>query len=541
MIYSRLHKAVALALIQSFCVSGCTALEPKVQSLETRVQKEIKQEHAKAEEPIPVIASTNAAWLAGTPVDIAEPVLPILKQNVGYHPTKPFSLSDVSSWITQTTGLIVDTAEIQQSSLSGNTTSTTTQAGAAAAAPATSTQNTNNIALMSFSKEIGKNYYEGTLAGLLDVISNKSNSWWKIASGRAVFYRTETKTFYLPVLSRKFTGSNSITSSSGNSTNSGATAGSTTTGSTASGSSNSTSDYTVDFWADIQSTATTIAAGGKIATNPSAGSVTVTGTPAQVRHVEEWARDYGNQLSQQVAIEVKIYSVKLSHEENYNWNPNIIYKAASGVVGYAVSGPQAPAVVSGGTPLKLGLSLLNNATSGSKTQYSGTQLALQALSTQGHVVEQISQRVVARNGSPTPMQLANDQGYQVSSSETLTPNVGSTKSTVTGTLTTGFTALFTPRIVNGKVVLDMAMSNSLFNGFTTSATGDQKPNVDVQKFQQSVSLTPGDALMLTGLQRDRGNASKSGVGASDNYLLGGGVDNNLDKQLVAIVITATIL
>ena len=525
-------------------IAGCSNLEPKVKALESNVGKDITKYQEKAAEPVPVITSTSASWLAGAPVRIAEPVLPILTQTVGYHPIKPVSMTDLASWITQFTGLVVDIAELQSTSSTTSSQVAGAIGGVAPIAPVGAIGATTGVA-GSPQQLMQSMYinYSGTLSGLLDVAANKSSAWWKVIDGKVSFYRTETKTFYLPAIARKFTGDNTITTSTGGSSSGGA-GGATSSGATSAGGANSTSNYSVDIWADLDKTAKTVGSGAQVSVNQSSSSITVTGTPAQIRHVEDWVRGLSDQMSQQVAISVRVYSIKLTNEDNYNWSPSVIFKAASGVLGYSIKGPQTPLVVSGNTPFNLGVSLLSNATSGNSTQYSGSQLAFQALSTLGHVVENINQTVVTLNGQPAPIQMATQQGYLASSSTTQTANVGSTSTLIPGTITTGFTAMFLPRIVNGKVILGMTMVNSSSNGFTNISSGGstiQNPNIDSNTFQQSVSLTPGDALLLTGLQRDNGSANKSGVGSPDNYVLGGGVDNNMGKQVVAIVITAKIL
>lgn len=555
---SRLNSLVLLAIASMF--TGCTTLEPKVRTFEGNVHNDIKKHQEKADEPIPVITSTSAAWLAGAPVQIAEPVLPILTQSVSYHPTKAVSLADVASWITQTTGLVIDIAELQTNATTGvagsamGTMGATGMPGALPGMPTGMPMSPGGVGIMGATTGYQQQQnmysmfinYEGPLSGLLDVAANKSTAWWKIIDGRASFYRSETKTFYLPSVARKFTGDSTITSSTGGSGSGGSSgsSGGVSAGVTSNGGANSISNYVVDLWSDLDKTAKTVGAGAQVSTNESAGSITVTGTPAQVRHIEDWVRNLSNQLSQQVAVTVHVYSIKLSNEDNYNWDPSIVFKSATGVLGYTITGPQSPPVISGNTPLNLAVNVLNNAKSGKTSQYNGSQLAFQALSTLGRVTEKISQTVVTMNGQPAPVQIANQQGYLAASSTTLSSNVGSTTSLTPGTITTGFTAMFLPRIVNGKVILGMTMTNSASNGFTTATSGGSSimnPNVDSNTFQQSVSLTPGDALLLTSLQRDKGGINKSGVGAPDNYLLGGGVDNTYAKQIVAIVITAKIL
>ena len=536
---------LAAAMIPIF--TACSSITPKVRALESSVTADISKHQEKLAEPIPVISSNPGAWLAGNPVQIAEPVLPVLNLDISWHPTKAVSLADAATWIYKNTGLVVELTDLQ-------TTSTGVSTGIATpAVPAVPNMPQPNGApggtgQGSYSMPQQQNMYsmfinyQGKLSGLLDLLANKSNAWVKIVNGRAVIFRTETKTFYLPLLARKFTGNASITSVS-SSTNNGS--GSSSTGATASGGVTGVSDYLVDFWADLEKTAKTIAGPtAQVATNPAAGSVTVTGTPSQVRQVESWAKDYADQLSQQVELRVTVYSIKLTNEEYYNWNPSVVFKSTSGTTNYSLTAPQSPSIVSGSTPFGLAVNVLNNAASGTSTPYSGSQLALQALSTLGKVVERINQSVVTLNGHPAPIQLFKQRGFIETATSTTTANVGTSNSITPGTVTTGFTALFIPKIVNGKVVLEMTMTNTTNNGFTDKSSGGttvQLKSIDGDSTQQSVSLTPGDALILTGLSQDSGSISKSGVGAAENFLFGGGIDNNYGKNVVAVVITARIL
>jgi type IVB pilus formation R64 PilN family outer membrane protein len=376
--------------------------------------------------------------------------------------------------------------------------------------------------------------YEGSLSGLLDVVANKSGVWWKFSDGRLIFYRTETKTFYLPAISRKSAGGSSITTITGTGS----------AGTTASGGATSTSDYMVDVWGDLEKTARTVGGGAQVVANASLGSLTVTGTPTQVRDVEEWAKNLSDNLSQQVSITVNIYSVNVTHEDNYNWSPSVVFKSLS--AGVTLAGPQVPAVLSGLTPLNIAATVLQTAT-GNAANYSGSQLAVQALSTLGQVTETMRQTVVTLNGQPAPMQVANQQSYLASTTPGAATTIGAAPVPPTltpGQITTGFTGMFLPRIVNGKILMTMHMVSSTLKNMGSAGSGGsfiQTPNVDTSTFPQSVSLTPGDSLLLTGLQLDNGSSNHSGVGSPSNYALGGGADNSTGKKLIAIVITAKVL
>lgn len=549
------------AMLLAVSLSGCGTVQPHVNALEKSTTNNIVSEQVKAAQTVPVITTTTAAWLMGQTVQVMPTPSPILARMITYHPTQRVLLSDVAAWISQTTGLVVDTAEVQSSASNGQLTqgaylggsasiaapgnlplvpSLSSFAGASPPFPA-NTSNTANPQSLSIS-------YAGPLSGLLDVAANKAGLWWKFSDGRLVFYRTETRTFYLPAIARKSSGSSSIATSSGmgGSTAGSASSSGASSGGTSSGGATSTSEYLVDVWGELEKTAKIVGGNAQVVANTSMGSLTVTGTPTQVRNVEEWAKSLADNLSQQVAITVQIYKIKVTNEDNYNWNPSVVFNTLSSKYGFTLSGPQTPAVLSGLAPLNLAANVLQTAT-GRAAQYTGSQLAFQALSTLGRVTETMQQTIVTLNGQPAPIQVANQLSYLASTTPGAATALGAAPIPPTltpGTITTGFTAMFLPRIVNGKILLSMNLTSSTLVALGSVSSGGsniQTPNVDLSTFQQSVTLTPGDSLLLTGLQLDNGKTNHSGVGSPNNYLLGGGVDNNIGKQLIAIVITAKVL
>jgi type IVB pilus formation R64 PilN family outer membrane protein len=488
-----------------------------------------------------VVQYSDGAWLAGEKIKLSEPSSPLLDKSLAYHPARPVSVMEAAFWLGQELGIAVDLAALQSaaSPAAGGASPGANSAPAGVTAPNLGAGNRN---LLQQTFNIA---WEGSVRGFLNELAGRSGAWWKLSEGKILFYRLETRTFYLPAVARKFSGNSTITtnSSGSNSASGGTGTQATAAGITSQSGAGGMSDFTVDFWTDLEKTARTVAGPlAQVAINPSSGSITVTGNPVEVRHVEDWVKQLAQQMSQQVLIDIKIYTVRLNQEDNYNWNPGILFRQVSGSLGFNITGVQSPSVSAGLNPANLGLSLVSAA--GNSTPYSGSTLAFNALSSLGRVTERISQSVVTLNGQPAPVQMATQQGYLASSATTLSANVGSTSTLTPGTLTTGFTALFLPRIVNGKIILGMAMTSSTLNSMTTVTSGQssiQNPNVDSNTFQQSVSLTPGEALMLTGLWKDTSTTLHNGTLSPDNYIVGGGVDEGGGKQIVAIVITARIL
>jgi type IVB pilus formation R64 PilN family outer membrane protein len=545
--------ALALAL------SACGTINTEIAHEHVAAGDKVAALQAKQDKPTPIVTRTTTAWLMGSTVPVAPAPSPLLTRRITYNPRQSVTLIDIATFLIQNTGMPVDTTEITTPSTVPNL----QQPGAVGTAPAapivpalTGTVNLSPVnqaarasegrpstaATQAFAVD-----YDGQVSGLLDIAAGKVGAWWKLSSdGRGVvFFKTETKTFYLPALPKKVRGSSAIAAQSTTSNGGGS--------STAGGANNSnqigastTSEYTDDVWGDLEKTAQTVAAGAIVSVASSLDSVTVTGTPSQVRNVEEWIKGVSDNLSQQIGITVDVYTVKGNAEDNYSWDPTVVFSALSAKYGFKLTAPDAPAVLSGMSPMNLTASVLSSAT-GRAAQWSGSDFAMNALSTNGQVVQTMHQTVITLNGRPAPLQIANVQGYLAAETPSASVAVGATPLPPTltpGSLTTGFTANFTPRLVNGKVLLAIDITNSNNNGFGVAGTSTsfiQTPNYDLGTFQQSASLTPGQSLLLTGVSKYDGQSKRSGVGLPENHLLGGGLDDSSAKQMTAIVVTAKVL
>ncbi|MES2879229.1 MAG: hypothetical protein V4713_12465 [Pseudomonadota bacterium] len=501
-----------------------------------------------AARPQPVVTRTKTAWLLGESIQVVAPPSPVLTRKITYNPQAKVSLTDVAASITQKTGLSIDTSEVW-SFIASNNASGQTSAMAPAmpqpVVPSLSGQGMPNNQAQTNSSLFNIEY-DGPVAGLLDLAANKAGVWWKYLEGRVTFFRTETKTFYIPALPNASSGRTTIASGIGgssSSTSGGSSGGATTT---TSGGTNSDSTYSVDIWKDLEKTAQTVGGTARVVANSSVGSVTVTGTPTQIRNVEEWVKSLADGLSQQVQISITVYKVDQTAEDNYSWNPSVIFNSVSGQYGFNLTAPQAPSVVSGTTPMNYTATVLSSAT-GSAAQFSGTQLAFKALSSLGKTTVVYNQSLVSLNRRAAQMQNADVEGYLAARTPSAPVAVGATPLPPTltpGSITTGFTATFIPVVVNGKVLLSMNMTISANKGFGTGGTGDSTimlANAGLNTFEQSTSLTPGDAIMLTGVSQQSGKSNRTGVGSPDFYLLGGGVDHTVGKQMLAIVVEAKVL
>lgn len=552
--------ATAVYALGVIALTGCSTVRKDIAELKESTSKRYQQATDNQPASRPVVMRTHAAWIMGTAVAVKPPEPKFLSRKVTYIPPQLVTLTDVTSYLSQQLHITIDTSEVM-----------TGEAGTASAnglggMPGASSSIVPALSGMPMNPQMGGGYmantggiaqqvnqsfavdYQGSVSGLLDIVASKVGVWWKhTGENRVVFYRTETQTFYLPGLPNRSKGGSSISSNASTASSSGGGNGSSAAGGiSAEGGAKTGTEYDVDVWADLEKTAQTVAGTARTAVSRSAGSVTVTGTPTQVRNVEQWIKTLSDNMSQQVSITLDIFTVNVKAEDSYSWNPAMVFNSLSGKYGFTLSGPDSPSTSSGINPLNLSASILSTAT-GKLGKYSGSEFAVQALSSLGNVASVMHKTVVTLNGQPAPIQMADIEGYLASSTPSASVAVGATPlppSLTPGTLTTGFTATFIPKIVNGKIFMAMDMTNSTNNGFGKQGTADsfiQTPNYSQNTFQQSFRLTPGDSLLLTSTQQLSGKSNRNGVGSPNNFVLGGGVADSTSKLLTAIVISAKVL
>jgi type IVB pilus formation R64 PilN family outer membrane protein len=549
----RIKQAVSLALAAApLILSGCATFH-HAHEMQANTESAIAQ-YQPPEAP-PVVSTVDTPYLLGTAVDVRHAVPSILKQSITLVSAAPLTLPEIAAKISALTGIPVHAEGISS--------------GAAAVPGATLPPlPSQSFGMPNPLQGAGGQYasrgipldWHGSVAGLLDMITAKDGVWWKYRDGAVQIFRTETKTFSIPALAWSTQSSGSIVASAGANAMGGGMssgiggAGSMPTGGSmgSSGGQGNTSTGTtsivntskIDVWAGLQKIAQTVAGqGAQVEASGSTGTITVTGTPPQIRHVREWVDGLSRQLERQVAITVHVYNVTVNNEQNYGMNLAGAFQSLGKQYGVSLQGVAPPTPTGGTQPMSIGANILNTAT-GALGQWQGSSVAVQALATLGHVSQVFSKSTISLNGQPAPIQVAQQTGYLAESSSTQTANVGATSGLIPGTVTTGFTAMFLPRVIDGKILLGMNMTISNLVGIQTISSGGnsiQVPTVDSSTFQQSVKLKPGQTLLLTGYSQKGGSTTRNGVGSPYLPLLGGGADANTSKQMIAIVITARIL
>lgn len=530
---NRILPLIGLAACCAALLAGCATDIHVRKMVHAASVASVDSRHLPANQGLLITASPNA-FLAGQTIESPPQRAPILNRNITYIAPVQVQLSDVTAYIGRKIGINVDASALESGSRGG--------------------------------PSLTLYYKNGPLYKLLNQIGAKTNSWWKLSDGTIRYYRLVTRVFSIAALPE----SKSLTSTI-NTTNSGSAGssggmggggagggggggggmgGGSESGSMSSSGLQATNKITGHVWKAILQNAETVAnaqAGGasaaKVSIDPVEGTLTITGTPSEVERVQSWVNEFNRLSTEQVEITTRVYKVQLNHEDNYGVNPNVLWKDAVGIHNWSLTGVSLPQVnTAGTTPAGMTASLVSS--SSNTTNYNGSQLAFQALSTLGKVSETFQYSQIALNGHPAVLTDGNSISYLYSVSN-FTGSVSGQSSTLTpGSINTGLTSTVTPRIVGGDVALSVALSDGSLVSLTSASSGSssiQTPNVNLIALLEDVILHPGQALMLSGFEDTNGSSTHNGVGSAYNPLAGGGFDASTKRTILAIVITAKVL
>jgi len=534
----RVLRAVGMAV--PVLLSGCATFH-QVHEMQDSAEQSVRS--ARLPSSPPVVSTVTTPYLLGSVVKVVNPTPSILRAPITIRSGIPMTIKEIAGIFSEDTGIPVVMGDMGSSKPTLQ--SLPPLPGQQFSGLSVGNGNNNDTMLLAS--------WSGSREALLNAVAAHFGCWWKYRDGQVVLYRLETKTFTIPAFAVKTSSSDSITASSGNSTGSiGGTGGAVNTGSSIGGASSTTGSgggegsgsvsivntTDVDVWKNLAKEAKTVAEGATVFTNPALGTITVTGTPIQVRAVAEWVHSMSRQMSEQVALVVHVYQVTVNNEQNYGFNPSIAFKTVSGKYGINFTGAPAPQPVSGTAPMSLSAGILSG-------PLSGSNVVMQALATLGKVTASYSYPSVTLNDQPVSIQNANNTGYLAETSPTVISNgIATSGGLQPGQVTAGFTALLTPRIIGNNIFLNMNITISSLTKLQPFSSGGQTiytPDTSSFSTPQMVKLKSGNTLVLSELKQSTASTTHNGVGSPFMPLLGGGADASTSHQMIVITVTARIL
>jgi type II secretory pathway component GspD/PulD (secretin) len=559
----RIRSILSLALASSVLLSGCAM--PVARKVDAAIKADTQRVTRldKKPKPIPVVAVKKGRWLLGTPLNPAPQQPTWLDEKVVLNNSQAHGINTLASEITEISGVQVLVDPSVSAAQGAATTSQSTplkkSKTASVAQPAAQASSGGGA-----SKKILV-AYSGTMRGLLDKIAASYQLYWRPNENSVVIFRQETRSFAIPAVPMQMTGSGSISTSSSSSGSGGSSGGTSTSGS---GSISESDSVSINPWEAIQSTAQAIAgAGAKAIVDKSNDLLIVTGTPPQLDHVAQWVKDLAHQMSQSILLDVEIYDISDTTEDQFAFNPSLLFENLGQRYGFSISGLTGPSATSG-NPLSFGASIISpkpsggfpttvpsfgipGSSGGSSTGlpgqgFTGTGGVVQALSSLAGASRVLSRSAVTLNGIPATIQAATETGYLGGTSTTQTGAVTSatTSSLQPGEVTTGFTAIMIPRLINGNIMLGMNLTLSNLLSIQTESNGTQSiqvPNVSTDGMSQVAMLKPGQTLMLSGLVQSGDQKTQNGVGTPQMQALGGGTDALHKKEHLIILVTASLV
>ena len=520
----RIIAGAIAAIMATSNLAGCAQL--------AQTEARVKQVHeaatalrdqAVANASSATVSRTSRPRLAGQEITLrAQNALPdLFARRVSYSTQGAQSLSDVLDGISTVAGVSIRANEISS------------QVAAADAAAQSSGSGLPSKLQIEFN---------GTLRGLLDELANRNDASWRyIAKSHSVeFFKYETRTLsvHLPAGAKSITASINLAGVSG-STGAAGPAGQVSV----------SQNLTVDPWVSIMSGVQSIlgevktgtapastSAGtsgqlptavgdmGRASANPAFGIITVTARPVAVERIASYINSINQRFAQNVMIDIKIYNVQLDNQASLGFSLDLLYQKLN-KYGVSVVGA-APQQAGTGTPGQVTLESLGG-------RWNGSQVMAQALSQFGNVSLQTQGQVLAINGQPSPIQVANEVNYLASSATTTAANVGTTSTLTPGTKVVGFTANFLPLILgDNRILLQYQMQISALTALTQVSSGTssiQTPQISSQSLQQQAFVRDGQAIVLFGFDQSRDTANTAaGIGS-------GSLASRSERSMVVIV------
>ena len=375
--------------------------------------------------------------------------------------------------------------------------------------------------------------YKGPLSGLLNEVSSRFGIWWKYEKDQIFFYKYETRTFTVYSLPTKPSLKvNMGGESSGESGNASATL---------------TSGAELELWSNIQKAIESMIGGdSKLSVDSVNGTVTLTGTPIEIKKVAKYINEQNTRLSRQVAISVKVLQVTLSDSDQYGLDLSGGFN--DGKTSLTVASPNGLS-----DEIEKNINMTIAPGNWSVTTF------IQALSEKNNTTLVTSGTVTTLNNKPAPIQVTRKENYisEITKTNSGSSDTGSDYdiSTETEEIETGFTLNVLPRIMeHGRMLMmfNLTLSDliSLEKVYLQTnedpnepASGEyiQNPIIETRGFTQEVALKSGESLILSGYERVENEAKKTGVGSADNSVLGGTAVATKDRSLLVIILTPVVL
>lgn len=389
--------------------------------------------------------------------------------------------------------------------------------------------------------------YSGDVRGLLDAVTARLGLSWRYAGGVVSIFYLDTRVYRihsLPTVTQMDSVVTSGTTSAagvGGGSSSGGAGGGQGGVSGASGSTQTTSvalrsDPNTDMSRMVSSMLTPNV--GRMHSATSNGMMTVTDTPETLDRIAAFVEEYNGTATKQVLLNVKVLTVSLSDDNEFGINWTLLYNSLADEYGIGLSNESSasPEAISGSI----------NILTGGNSRFAGSSVLVNALAKQGNVSVLTQPSVATLNNEPVPVQVARQTSYLAQVLTTQVADVGTSTSLTPGTVTTGFNMNLLPYILpdDETILLQYSINLSALNDIRRVESGDSAieiPEVDNRIFSQKVKIRSGETLVLSGFEQSSTDTTRTGVGSSRFWLLGGGKRDSKNRDVLVVLINPIVM
>lgn len=375
--------------------------------------------------------------------------------------------------------------------------------------------------------------YNGTVAGLLDVITSKANLFWKWEQNHISVFRQETKHYI-------FDGDSSeedfeATIASSRSAGEDSDGGSQDT--TSSSHRTNVKRSSGNIYADLKKALSAMISGaGRYSVSTQQGIITVTDTPAVQTKVAEYIEQINHIVNRRIAIKTEVYEIASDDAGNFGIDWDVIYDGSSNFSMDFSAGVNAAT----GTP-NIDFGIID-----SGSHFNGSKSFVTALNSVANISLVTSTQTYTTNGKPVPVQVADERAY-LKSMSIETDEQGNEKASLEpGTVLSGYSMSLTPRVnSDGDIDLQFAVDMSQLNEIETLSVNDssmiQLPNRTFKNFLQRVSVDSGKTVMISGFERSEYKSNTESIAGKELWAAGGKRSGGNKKIKTMILITPYIM
>ena len=372
--------------------------------------------------------------------------------------------------------------------------------------------------------------YDGTLRGLLDHVAALSGYGWDFdeKNNSVTFAHILVRTFTILGAPGKVTYENKLTNKSKENSSPGISNSSVSQpvsreDTSAQTSQTSGTSLTFDVWADTEKAVKALLTPkGVVVANQAAGTITVRDTPESVRRVGTYVDELNTRLSRQVALTVRVWSLKLTDDAEIGFNIQTLFQNTN-VSDVALSAGSISGVGS-----------INTATA---TIVSGrlkdSSAVLKALRQWGKATQVTSAGGLVMSNQPVPVLAIERRAYLAGVGKS-TNDYSQTTEITPGEVTTGFAMTVIPHILDQRrVILQYNINISALDEMKTLTTSDvtvELPQTSTRALSQRSTMKMGQTLVLCGFEKES-NGTSNAIGITNTSSSG-----NYGRTLLVITI-----